>query len=682
MLISLIKALLSIDDNTNGKTSTVPFHHKLISTRSAGIIDSLDVLFIIMNQYHEEQNQQNGCSLYAASSELLRVILHCLLQSSSSDVSSLKHVHYQNSWLVLIFDFLKNKSTKLLVDTCNKIAQQLVLKGFVSAQFLLDFIESGKRDEEATFPKLIISTLQRASSLPRPFNETSRVLSNLTLHPSNIPEYYDFVSLLLNRSLDLNSDLELFFPVLINSILGENTSSERVSRNGDTVPLLCSKMNLLQECILKFGMKLCNWMDQIMAWTLDICTKEVIALQAYSKWIAVLLNIWTPLLIPYYEPILLKCATGSLSEEKDTHEIGKLLIKNAAQRHWIPLLCDKILLFSINTSSDQHSALYYLELFVYGCSVNPKMSGRQLLGQFYSIIDQMFHKLLFAQISHKEETIDCIFRLMVALCLRAPKGIQDTNGDIVTAFCHSILNLLFSQGSPSSDLAIQCIEAWMQAFPDGSMDTISFVKYLPRYVEMIMAKNIDWDSKDERTTIINTNAISSSTNGARIKRTLTWFLAHCKPGILMHNSEDMTVDYLIMICIDGFLERGGSMQVGTWLEAIVKKIIKLGEQGEEKIRYIHKTLLDSKACRSLNAKVRVSFVSALCGLYQGLAMHNGKSDTGDKVGTDLLTSLLHDAVPFISELMEDDSDSVEKQCRRLVLKLEEILGDDVKSILH
>ena len=42
-------------------------------------------------------------------------------------------------------------------------------------------------------------------------------------------------------------------------------------------------------------------------------------------------------------------------------------------------------------------------------------------------------------------------------------------------------------------------------------------------------------------------------------------------------------------------------------------------------------------------------------------------------------SVLPDAVPFLCEILEDEDDQVEKDCRRLIKKMEEAFGQSIES---
>jgi hypothetical protein len=197
------------------------------------------------------------------------------------------------------------------------------------------------------------------------------------------------------------------------------------------------------------------------------------------------------------------------------------------------------------------------------------------------------------------------------------------------------------------------IEAWIGARQDGSLDTSCFLDHLPIYIDVLQGC---W----------------SDAVAAAVQRTLTGFLAHCKPGLLLYSVESrMIMEDLGTLCIKMLMERGyGTLNMQQWMEWIVKKLEKGGDEGRELIIGLHQKLLDSSACRSKRREIRALFLIGLTGIYKGLGRNK-----------DLLLSLLQGAVPFIAEYMEDDCEVVDKQCRLLISLLEDMLGDELKQFL-
>ena len=65
--------------------------------------------------------------------------------------------------------------------------------------------------------------------------------------------------------------------------------------------------------------------------------------------------------------------------------------------------------------------------------------------------------------------------------------------------------------------------------------------------------------------------------------------------------------------------------------------------------------------RDEESGTRLAAVRALMGLYS-------------RLGEDWL-GLLPETVPFIAELLEDDEEVVERECQRLIKRIEEFLGE-------
>lgn len=82
-------------------------------------------------------------------------------------------------------------------------------------------------------------------------------------------------------------------------------------------------------------------------------------------------------------------------------------------------------------------------------------------------------------------------------------------------------------------------------------------------------------------------------------------------------------------------------------------------QSEEHSKAINQGVLNMM--RSEDANARLAAIRAMMGLYS-------------RLGEDWL-GLLPETVPFIAELMEDDEETVERECQRLIKKIEEFLGE-------
>ncbi|KAI5796993.1 armadillo-type protein [Pyronema domesticum] len=82
-------------------------------------------------------------------------------------------------------------------------------------------------------------------------------------------------------------------------------------------------------------------------------------------------------------------------------------------------------------------------------------------------------------------------------------------------------------------------------------------------------------------------------------------------------------------------------------------------QSEEHSKAINQGVLNMM--RSEDADARLAAIRAMMGLYS-------------RLGEDWL-GLLPETVPFIAELMEDDEENVERECQRLIKKIEEFLGE-------
>jgi len=102
-------------------------------------------------------------------------------------------------------------------------------------------------------------------------------------------------------------------------------------------------------------------------------------------------------------------------------------------------------------------------------------------------------------------------------------------------------------------------------------------------------------------------------------------------------------------------------------ETIIPAIAELtvAAQSEENFKKINTAML--KHMRSDNAATRLSAVKLATELY-------------NRLGEEWL-AMLPETLPTISELMEDDDEQVERATQRLIVKIEEYLGESMDSML-
>lgn len=72
--------------------------------------------------------------------------------------------------------------------------------------------------------------------------------------------------------------------------------------------------------------------------------------------------------------------------------------------------------------------------------------------------------------------------------------------------------------------------------------------------------------------------------------------------------------------------------------------------------------------RSENVKVRLATVKLISRIVEQLK--------------DRVVSLMSDLLPFMAELLEDENTQIEKESKDIVIRLEQLTGEDVKEYLR
>jgi hypothetical protein len=646
----LIQAFLDTHDSkTNSRLtanlfSSMDFCKELLLIRSAGVFDSISILFSMLPTLSVSHIHH-----------MLELLFACVLAYKPGAVES-GHVdvslYFKILWELPHTTELSSGTLELLGSTI----QQLVLKRFVSQQQILKIVFSQTNSTSDYIRKLLsYITLALGNKTYRsPLSQEHLPLLSMPsisilLKSSFCSEYLDLSTAIINSVVSKEN------VTLDDQVLDQYFDAVMYKWLQQLVPLdnncsLLSIARFLSMSVECFGTRLFPLMKPIMEWLFSKCNSDFSTL--YDLLLK-LLYLWTPLLTPYYERLLDLFVANS----DKLQLLWSVFSARAERRHWVPLLSDKILK-SLSVDANDN-LLIYLGLFENCCKDQVYLQAN--LSIFHNVILGVFLALARPESNYDEAIFTANLNNLLTCISNLNISLQNDN-EFGTLFCQKLISELLSSISPNASLkavymVVKVVETCVTHAKDGSLDIVCFFHHLSIY--SCLLQNI----KDE-------DDILLSRTTSCVQNTLNNVLAHCKPQLLLYYPT--LVDDLSTIFIEIFLERvSDSVFIQRSFDTIFKKLLKLQDQGKEKIRLVHQLVLDSTACRSKNGTIRAQFLAALSGSY-----------TGVRRDTDLLTCMLPDAVPFIAELVEDECELVERQSHSLISTLEEILGDDLKTFLQ